>query len=503
MGTLLEQTRGHHEEIEKLERLIVKDFQQEIKTHKQRLYQSHRVKRCLDVIQDRSNKLRRMYEDKDNARRDEIAAIGGQNVFGAFYDRLKEAREYHRRYPNAVGAYVKEDADELVKEEPHVEFSGEESFGRYLDLHILHHEFINAKFGRPMEYLEYLQGLSEFSSISRALRMCKPYGEYLAKLFEYLEGFHERTQPLTDLKKIITQAEEEFEAKWEAGEVEGWEDGGAGVTGYVDSTIDLENFDTAEEMVEQMDMEDLKAALSSLGLKCGGTPLQRAERLFKTKGVPLETLDPKMFVKGCIPIASTSEEMAAKQVSQAHEIALAEARIHQMCSTLADVLRSTAAQVEKKSVQTYEELEADVEEADQDLPLDDSDDEEEEEIYNPLKLPLGWDGKPIPYWLYKLHGLNQEFKCEICGNYSYWGRRAYERHFREARHQHGMRCLKVPNTKAFLEVTTIAEAIKLHEHLETVKDKEWVAEEQEEYEDKDGNVYNKKTFVDLQRQGLI
>ena len=28
-------------------------------------------------------------------------------------------------------------------------------------------------------------------------------------------------------------------------------------------------------------------------------------------------------------------------------------------------------------------------------------------MYNPLKLPMGWDGKPIPYWLYKLHGLNQ------------------------------------------------------------------------------------------------
>lgn len=34
-------------------------------------------------------------------------------------------------------------------------------------------------------------------------------------------------------------------------------------------------------------------------------------------------------------------------------------------------------------------------------------DEEDEFIYNPLKLPLGYDGKPIPYWLYKLHGLNQ------------------------------------------------------------------------------------------------
>lgn len=33
--------------------------------------------------------------------------------------------------------------------------------------------------------------------------------------------------------------------------------------------------------------------------------------------------------------------------------------------------------------------------------------DEEQQIYNPLKLPMGWDGKPIPYWLYKLHGLGQ------------------------------------------------------------------------------------------------
>jgi splicing factor 3A subunit 3 len=35
-----------------------------------------------------------IYEDKDNARRDEIASLGGQgggqNVFTAFYDRFKE-----------------------------------------------------------------------------------------------------------------------------------------------------------------------------------------------------------------------------------------------------------------------------------------------------------------------------------------------------------------------------------------------------------------------------
>ena len=49
----------------------------------------------------------------------------------------------------------------------------------------------------------------------------------------------------------------------------------------------------------------------------------------------------------------------------------------------------------------------------------------------------------------------QEFKCEICGNHSYWGRRAFERHFKEWRHQHGMRCLGIPNTKNFNEITSI------------------------------------------------
>ena len=49
----------------------------------------------------------------------------------------------------------------------------------------------------------------------------------------------------------------------------------------------------------------------------------------------------------------------------------------------------------------------------------------------------------------------QEFNCEICGNSSYWGRRAFERHFKEWRHQHGMRCLGIPNTKNFHEITTI------------------------------------------------
>jgi splicing factor 3A subunit 3 len=118
--------------------------------------------------------------------------------------------------------------------------------------------------------------------------------------------------------------------------------------------------------------------------------------------------------------------------------------------------------------------------------------------------PTGWDGKPIPYWLYKLHGLGVEYKCEICGNQSYWGRRAFEKHFQEWRHAYGMRCLKVPNSKHFQEITTMADAISLYKKLkeDSVKTA-WKPELEEEFEDADGNVYSRKTYEELQRQGLI
>lgn len=97
--------------------------------------------------------------------------------------------------------------------------------------------------------------------------------------------------------------------------------------------------------------------------------------------------------------------------------------------------------------------------------------EDEEPLYNPLNIPLGdvycityicniplitlyyitlntrytgWDGKPIPYWMYKLHGLGVEYKCEVCGNQSYWGRRAFDRHFQEWRHAHGKSLTSLP-----------------------------------------------------------
>jgi splicing factor 3A subunit 3 len=112
----------------------------------------------------------------------------------------------------------------------------------------------------------------------------------------------------------------------------------------------------------------------------------------------------------------------------------------------------------------------------------------------------------------------------------------FEKHFQEWRHAHGMRMLRIPNTIHFHNITKIDEARSLYDKIkrELVKGKDrkrttQVAllnesgkegglldpndpnvarsiserEGDEEVEDSMGNVYNRKTFDDLKRQGLL
>ncbi|CAK9192058.1 hypothetical protein BDL97_01G100600 [Sphagnum fallax] len=509
-ATLLEQTRAAHEEVERLEKCVVQELQRDTKSHKERLHQNHRVNNMLLASLASTTKLVDIYEDKDNARRDEIASLGGQgggqNVFTAFYDRFKEIREYHRRHPSAQVLDTGDDPEELLKEEPYIDFSGEEAYGKFLDMHELYNRFLNSKFGHPIEYSAFLEEFYQTHQIARHHKLTKQYQEYLTEVTEYLLSFFERTQPLQDINKIFSKVESEFEERWEAGTVQGWEDKGVGngqsLTTRSGSLVDVDDYDSLEDLIE-LGPERLKEALAALGLKSGGTVQQRAERLFLTKGTPLEELDRKHFVKGYqAPNQKKSSKEIAQQVATSKNLALAEVKLQRLCELLQEAIEETKGHVEKKQALTYEEMEAEREE--EEVAAESESEDDEQAIYNPLKLPMGWDGKPIPYWLYKLHGLGQEFKCEICGNYSYWGRRAFERHFKEWRHQHGMRCLGIPNTKNFHEITSIKDAIALWERIQERQGvNKWRPDLEEEYEDLDGNVYNKKTFTDLQRQGLI
>ncbi|KAG8653026.1 hypothetical protein MANES_06G159600v8 [Manihot esculenta] len=458
-STLLEVTRAAHEEVERLERLIVKDLQNEPATNKDRLFQSHRVRNMIETIMSTTHKLVEIYEDKDSARKDEIAALGGQtatgtNVFSAFYDRLKEIREYHRRHPAARVVDANEEHDALLKEEPLIEFTGEEAFGKYLDMHELYNQFINSKFGEPIEYSAYLDVFSQTHNIPRKLKLTRQYREYMENLLEYLIYFFQRTEPLQDLDRIFSKVTAEFEEQWENDNVQEWEkdvkENGQAPPQH--TVIDLDFYSTVEELME-VGPDKLKEALAALGLKSGGTIQQRAERLFLTKDTSLEKLDKKHFAKGSRGSEQNGGAPAIKEVENSKEIALMEAKMKKLCDLLSETIVRTKENVVKKQALTYDEMEAEREE--EETQADTESDDEEQQIYNPLKLPMGWDGKPIPYWLYKLHGLGQEAK-------ELWKR--------------------------------IQERQGLNK---------WRPDLEEEYEDKEGNIYNKKTYTDLQRQGLI
>eukprot|EP00899_Mesostigma_viride_P026672 jgi/Mesvir1/718/Mv17326-RA.2 len=456
-----------------------------------------------------------IYDDEDGARRDEIALLGGKGVFSSFYDRLRELKDYHRRHPSAVTPDPAQELEHFLTDEPKIEFSGEELYGRHLDLHELYHLFINGKFGKVVEYGTFLELLPHFEALPRRHKITSPYEEYLSHLNGYLRSFHDRTQPLADTDALMQAAEREFEDKWAAGEVPGWEDqgtlgprGGAVARPDADAeaVLNLDEFESVEEL-EAVGGDKLKEALVALHLKCGGTVSQRAERLWQTKGKRLEELDPKLFAKGApLPqaVAAPQEPVPQKYLDQARSVAQKEMLARMWLRTLDEALERTRGNVEQKQSRTVEEMEAEVEAAEEEEAVASDSDDDDKPIYNPLKLPLGPDGKPIPYWLYKLHGLNQEFLCEICGDVTYRGRREFERHFRESTHQKAMRALGIPNTKLFHEVTVIADALELWEQVKARNEGgQWKPEVDEEFEDADGNVYDKKTYSYLQKEGLV
>jgi splicing factor 3A subunit 3 len=176
-----------------------------------------------------------------------------------------------------------------------LEFTGEEMYGRYLDLHEFYHAFINlsrkapaaasasgaaaphaadsadgvageaaaesganastsgasAAADRPMEYITYVQQFTHFHRIPRAVKFQKGYLEYVQALLRYLISFHERTQPLKAVMKLLGAVEDSFEERWRGGEILGWEDRGEGtVPEDADLVIDPDAFDSPEELLE-------------------------------------------------------------------------------------------------------------------------------------------------------------------------------------------------------------------------------------------------------------
>jgi len=525
--SVLEQLRSAHEDIENVEKSMSMVLMDKHKNNKSGVVCEHALKHLAETTQLKCKTAIEIYQDKDGMRTDDINSLAGQrgdkkggDVWTSFYDKVKEVKDYHRRFSVNAGVPEQQNSDwfyQHAMENDKTEnlFSGEEEYGKRVDMQRLFDSYINIKkistqrkqsfkeatFARlkkkspdlepedpeveaavqkefhELDYIEWLKTFDQFHDIARYCKYKdRSYSDYVDSLISYLRGFLLRTQPMIDIDKLEAQFEKEFEERWADKSIPGWQEPTHKDKLFCLPTNKLFNGEAVKKSHE-------------------------TGKVYKKKLTEMQKLG---FDEQKQLVAATEEEDK--------KTALLESRAAKWHDLLSDAINESIQHLQKKQSQTVEEMEAEKEEEEgsdmsdggEDMGSDMELDDEDRPIYNPLNLPLGWDGKPIPFWLYKLHGMGIEYKCEICGNYSYWGRRAFEKHFSEWRHAYGMRCLKIPNTAHFKEITKIEEAITLYEKLKRDADEQTFRPDQDvECEDIQGNVMSQRAFEDLRRQGLV
>ena len=509
---LTEDQRFIHEDLERLEQAISDRVAEEPRNIKDRLNRDHQINNFLTRAQEQSQRLLDVYKDSGLVKEKQELATG--EAFEGFYRQLEEVKDFHRRYPNEPvenleRAYKRrrpEEGESLVSETDNM-FTGEEGNGRFLDLTMLHESYLNLPGIKRLTYSQYLDSFDAFEPprmpIKRPNKLSDQYLRYVADLAQYLKGFVRRTRPLEDLPKLFTKLDREFESDWDKGTVPGW------VQGEVPSarTTEPQTQGTGEGIWCPACEKEFTNGNVYRSHLTGKKHIKNAERQ-KSPGENAGAMTNGTSKSG------TSTTRLKERVVASHE-----SRVRSFADILSNERSNTRVNVERKQGMTERERQQELDAlfAEDDAAVaaaggdrdSGSESEGEEKIYNPLKLPLAWDGKPIPYWLYKLHGLGVEFSCEICGNFVYMGRRAFDKHFSEARHIYGLKCLGITGaggigTSLFREITGIEEAVNLWEKLKREKrDKESKEDGVVQMEDGEGNVMPERIYLDLQKQGIL
>ncbi|KAI6243703.1 Splicing factor 3A subunit 3 family protein [Aphelenchoides fujianensis] len=512
MDSIIETQRSLHEERERCLDLAVKEFLAEKKNQRERVNSEHRTRDTIERYNKATSQLIEIYSDLTGERAREIQQLGGPNEFAEFYQRLKLMKSFYAKNPNEEATSLTLEFEKKLTfianpdrvEKETVTFTDEEGYGKFLDMHLLFDQYINLKdikarsffpfIQLKIDYIKYLETFDRLYEIPReTTKKTGAYKEYATTLLNYLVDFIGRAKPLINIEGVTLKADEEFESKWREEKMPGWakdKPASATANGPI-AAVDVSEYETVEQL-EALGADRLKAALIAAGLKCGGTVKERAARLFATK-----TMTEEQLAKLKKPSVSAE---ALKEERRAYTLAKLEHQIYKFVELVGEERQATRENVERKQARGFGE-----EEEEEDMAEDIEEEVLDDDIpYNPKNLPLGWDGKPIPYWLYKLHGLNINYVCEICGNQVYKGPKAFQRHFSEWRHTHSLTCLGIKNTAHFTNITKIQDALDLWTKLcSEINQTKWNPEMDEQFEDSKGNVLNRRTFEDLKRQGLL
>ncbi|KAJ5067000.1 splicing factor 3a subunit 3 [Anaeramoeba ignava] len=541
--TILELTRSLHQEIEskieKASQLMIHEFS----SRKDTVIKEHKIKNLIEDVQNLSQKLLDIYMDRDGVREQELKQISGDTVFTSFYDRLNSIKTYYRKNPNEdftiPSMTVLEDFIPIKNTENHLEtlealkketekideekvealFLGEEHFGNFIDLNIFYQKFMNLKLEKylpkmvkstnqnekekPLDYISYLGIFNEFMFIPENIKLWKSYRNYLNELMDYLINFIKRSRPLFNLKRAMEIIHNDFKQGWENGYFQPkWKKTNQN-DGNNQSKKNVDDNEVNQNDQILITNENKKSEeLNHNHLYC-----EYCKKQFAKDTVFQVHLKGKKHQKNM----NRKIKQEENKMKSFEEFSRYEFIITKLTQILHEVIKKTIENTVRKQTLTYEELQREILDAEEEDNHENADENADEDIeddedmfYNPKGLPLGWDGKPIPYWLYKLNGLSVEYRCEICGGFTYRGRKTFEDHFQQWRHAHAMKCLGIPNTKHFHEITSIDEALALYKKIkDSLDEQRFKPDEDEEFEDSQGNVISRKTYELMKKQGIL
>ena len=531
-NTILEQIRHKYEEIEQYEKAISKSLTYRDNNPNESIVSESIIKRCQDKIQQNSRDIIDLFEDKnENFKQEKLIMTGNVDYMSSnlcllkpnninknnnyfsnllmkkrkadiwvnFYDKIKEIKMINKSGNDFNHSITSDKIFNNLISEINLKtlFTNEENFGKCLDLHELYHEYINIPnifsdndnknekknnnnkqilMNENMEniikldYLNYIKNIDNFKNIPLKVKKTEEYIKYIKHLAQYLKSFFVKIYPLINFNEIQDIIDSKFED-------------------------DQEHLDNKNINNKSIELNEEEKETKSLFCKICNKSFAK-ETLMEAHMKSKKHLKKLSLSKN----VNNFQEKNKTEEDTIRDINYYEYQIIRYKDILQNVIDNTINQIHKKQTMTREELELD---RLNELNKKKTEKEDKKKIFNPKNIPIDWDGKPLPYWLYKVHGLGVEHKCEICGGASYWGRRAFEHHFQEWRHAYGMKCLRLPNTLQFKNITRIEDALKLHHKLiEDKNKKEFNPDIEEQYEDEKGNVYNKKMLADLKKQGL-
>merc|ERR1740116_236815 len=117
----------------------------------------HALHYLVESSRKKSKTAVEIYQDKDGMRSDDINALAGQrgdkkagDVWTSFYDKVKEVKDYHRRFTINQGLPELQTAEWFYQQafdsdRSDTLFSGEEDMGRRVDMHEHFVTYINLK----------------------------------------------------------------------------------------------------------------------------------------------------------------------------------------------------------------------------------------------------------------------------------------------------------------------------------------------------------------------